>query len=97
MVLVSDMHHDGVCQGRPIDEEGLNILYKYHIRIVNLRLKSNIFLPSYHKVTVNVGDWVEVQCDYSPGVCSEGGTGVVIAKSEGDGIYICVFICLICL
>jgi hypothetical protein len=30
-----------------------------------------------------VGDWVEVSCDYSPGVCSEGGTGVVIAKFEG--------------
>ncbi len=26
---------------------------------------------------------MEVTCDYSPGVCSEGGTGVVIAKSEG--------------
>jgi hypothetical protein len=26
---------------------------------------------------------VEVQCDYSPGVCSEGGTGVVVAKTEG--------------
>ncbi len=34
-------------------------------------------------VTANVGDWVEVSCDYSPGVCSEGGTGVVIAKSSG--------------
>ncbi len=34
-------------------------------------------------VAVNIGDWVEVQCDYSPGVCSEGGTGVVIAKLEG--------------
>ena len=30
-----------------------------------------------------VGDWVQVQCDYSPGICSEGGTGVVIAKGEG--------------
>jgi hypothetical protein len=34
-------------------------------------------------VTANVGDWVEVSCDYSPGVCSEGGTGVLIAKSSG--------------
>ena len=34
-------------------------------------------------VTANVGDWVEVSCDYSAGVCSEGGTGVVIAKSSG--------------
>ena len=34
-------------------------------------------------VTAHVGDWVEVTCDYSPGVCSEGGTGVVIAKASG--------------
>ncbi len=27
---------------------------------------------------------MEVMCDYSPGVCSEGGTGVVIAKDEGE-------------
>jgi hypothetical protein len=26
---------------------------------------------------------VDVQCDYSPGICSEGGTGVIIAKAEG--------------
>jgi hypothetical protein len=41
-------------------------------------------------VSANVGDWVEVSCDYSPGVCSEGGTGVVIAKSAGriTNIYI---------
>jgi hypothetical protein len=34
-------------------------------------------------VACQVGDWVEVQCDYTPGVCSEGGTGVVVAKMEG--------------
>ncbi len=27
---------------------------------------------------------MQVQCDYSPGVCSEGGTGVVVAKAEGQ-------------
>ncbi len=42
-----------------------------------------VFIPFALSVAVNVGDWVEVQCDYSPGVCSEGGTGVVIAKTEG--------------
>ncbi len=36
----------------------------------------------------NVGDWVEVLWDYSPGVCSEGGTGVVIALNEGTSIHI---------
>jgi hypothetical protein len=40
--------------------------------------------PFCFVVAVNVGDWVEVQCDYSPGICSEGGTGVVIAKMEGS-------------
>ncbi len=34
-------------------------------------------------VACTVGDWVQVECDYSPGMCSEGGTGVVIAKEEG--------------
>jgi hypothetical protein len=42
-------------------------------------------LTSYPNVLVNctVGDWVDVTSDYSPGVCSEGGTGVVIAMTEG--------------
>jgi hypothetical protein len=34
-------------------------------------------------VACHVGDWVEVQCDYSPGTCSEGGTGVVVATVGG--------------
>ncbi len=46
-----------------------------------------VFIPFAHLVAVNVGDWVEAQCDYSPGVCSEGGTGVVIAKMEGRITY----------
>jgi hypothetical protein len=46
-------------------------------------------------VACNVGDWVDVTCDYSPGVCSEGGTGVVIAKHEGPTPFqnlFCVFV-----
>ncbi len=42
-----------------------------------------VIVPLPVPVSVNVGDWVEVQCDYSPGVCSEGGTGVVISKGDG--------------
>jgi hypothetical protein len=34
-------------------------------------------------VACHVGDWVEVECDYSPGTCSEGGTGVVVATMGG--------------
>ncbi len=45
------------------------------------------YLPYCLPVSVNVNDWVDVQCDYSPGVCSEGGTGVVIAKSEGTNFF----------
>jgi hypothetical protein len=41
------------------------------------------YLLSVFVVSCHVGDWVEVICDYSHGVCSEGGTGVVIAKNEG--------------
>jgi hypothetical protein len=33
-----------------------------------------------------ISDWVEVVCDYSPGMCSEGGTGVVVVKNEGNVI-----------
>ncbi len=39
-------------------------------------------------VACTVGDWVQVECDYSPGICSEGGTGVVIAKVEGEHLPI---------
>ncbi len=35
-------------------------------------------------VQCHVGDWVEVKFDYSPGICSEGGTGAVIAMSSGQ-------------
>jgi hypothetical protein len=51
----------------------------------------------FFEVSVNVGDWVEVDCDYSPGVCCEGGTGVVIAKTEGCLLYLsCIQQSLIC-
>ncbi len=50
-----------------------------------------------HKtVRCNVGDWVEVTWDYSPGVCSEGGTGVVIALNEGTFITTFIIIKAIC-
>ncbi len=52
---------------------------KLHNRCVN---KLRTFLI----VACRVGDWVDVDCDYSPGVCSEGGTGVVVAISEGNMI-----------
>ncbi len=53
-------------------------------------------LPVCHTVDVHVGDWVEVQCDYSPGVCSEGGTGVIIAKAEG-GLPVYIILIMTCL
>ncbi len=40
-------------------------------------------------VQCHVGDWVEVLFDYSPGVCSEGGTAVVIAMCAGTITKFC--------
>ena len=40
------------------------------------------------EVACHVGDWVEVACDYSPGICSEGGTGVVVATIEGEASHL---------
>lgn len=47
----------------------------------------SITLHSPLTVTCNVGDWVEVNSDYSPGHCSEGGTGVIVATSEGNNKF----------
>jgi hypothetical protein len=55
-------------------------------------LSSNkIYFKPNTTATCNVGDWVEVMYDFSPGVCSEGGTGVVIAKHEGE-MSVCTII-----
>jgi hypothetical protein len=70
-----EMSHTGEQEEPTIEIEGT-----YFIRPYNLRALTFISMP---QVQCNVGDWVEVTCDYSPGVCSEGGTGVVIAKSSG--------------
>ncbi len=58
------------------------------ISFVNLhnRCVNNLF--TFLIVACRVGDWVDVACDYLPGVCSEGGTGVVVAISEGNVIKI---------
>jgi hypothetical protein len=69
------MSHTGEQQDQTTEMEGTTIL-------LLITLKALTFM-SMAQVQCNVGDWVEVTCDYSPGVCSEGGTGVVIAKSSG--------------
>jgi hypothetical protein len=59
----------------------------------SLFVRTHVFFLTI--VACNVGDWADVTCDYSPGVCSEGGTGVVIAKHEGPTSFLnlfCVFI-----
>ena len=66
----------------------------YSIAKITAKFMFSIFLPVRHTVSVHVGDWVEVQCDYSPGVCSEGGTGVVIAKAEGGISFTFILTCI---
>jgi hypothetical protein len=74
---ISEMVHASAHTVRSLDEEGgyLALLFKHAILCTLTTITFS--------VACNVGDWVEVTCDYSPGVCSEGGTGVVIAKAEG--------------
>jgi hypothetical protein len=43
----------------------------------------HLYISPSSLVACHVGDWVEVACDYTPGVCSEGGTGVVVATVGG--------------
>jgi hypothetical protein len=70
------MAHEGDNHYRSIEDEG-----KYFFVLFFNHLFANI--PRAYVVACNVGDWVQVECDYSPGIFSEGGTGVVIAKNEG--------------
>jgi hypothetical protein len=72
---LQEMSHTGEQQQLTTEMEGTSFL-----RLNTLQALTFISMP---QVQCNVGDWVEVTCDYSPGVCSGGGTGVVIAKSSG--------------
>jgi hypothetical protein len=54
--------------------------------VPHLYLVSFLNIFTYYVVACHVGDWVEVQCDYTPGQCSEGGTGVVVAKIGGTAL-----------
>jgi hypothetical protein len=77
VVPIVEMAHEGAILDRSIEEQDHCIIVLFV-----KRLFLNKFLPFL--VACNVGDWVQVECDYSPGICSEGGTGVVIAKNEGN-------------
>jgi hypothetical protein len=77
VVPISEMAHEGAILNRSIEEQGSSIICLFFKRVLANILLSNL-------VACNVGDWVQVESDYSPGICSEGGTGVVIAKDEGD-------------
>ncbi len=73
---ISEMSHDGDTSARTLGDEGRkchNCTYWLHW----------LDVVSYMSVSGNVGDWIEVTCDYSSGMCSEGGTDVVIAKCVG--------------
>jgi hypothetical protein len=75
---ISEMSHDGEEKERSIESEG-------RVCVIMFKKKNhcNTILFLQQSVTCNVGDWVEVMSDYSPGQCSEGGTGVIVAKNEG--------------
>jgi hypothetical protein len=73
---IADMAHEGENLERSFEEQGLYISDLLFNRVF-------AYIICTFVVACTVGDWVQVQCDYSPGICSEGGTGVVIAKNEG--------------
>jgi hypothetical protein len=79
IVSISDMCHDDVTKDTSAEEEGI-------VSLFHMQFQKN--LQSFETVRCNVGDCVEVLWDYSPGVCSEGGTGVVIALNEGTSLHI---------
>lgn len=64
----------GRTQGRQINEGCISNSYIFYIQI-------------HYAITVSlsskVGDWVEVQEDYTPGRCSEGGLGSIIHIHHG--------------
>jgi hypothetical protein len=76
IVPVAEMCHQGETNEKSMEDEGTISIVCCKCTYVFV-----ISLPSL--VACNVGDWVQVECDYSPGICSEGGTAVVIAKVEG--------------
>ncbi len=77
VVPISEMAHEGTILDRSNEEQGHCIIVLFVKRLFHTH-----FFPFI--VACNIGDWVQVECDYSPGICSEGGTGVVIAKNEGN-------------
>ncbi len=84
LVPIALMQHEPVEQQTSMEEEGQ--LYAY-VQIVCYQYCSKVqflFIVQCH-----VGDWVEVLFDYSPGVCSEGGTAVVVAMCTGTITKFC--------
>ena len=81
---MSFMHHDGICVSSSVEAEGTKrLLISVHVCYVTCYLRLIFIVSTFSVVACHVGDWVEVQCDYSPGICSEGGTGVVVATVGG--------------
>ncbi len=81
--VISDMRHDDVSKDTSVNEEG-------NVSLLPLSFETNLTSTTCIKIVqCNVGDWVEVKWDYSPGICSEGSTGVVIALTEGMSLQTC--------
>jgi hypothetical protein len=79
IVPIAEMCHGGGTKEKSMEDEGM-------ISIVCSLCTFLVIIFCSSTVACNVGDWVQVECDYSPGICSEGGTGVVIAKLEGKSL-----------
>jgi hypothetical protein len=78
IVPISEMCHGGEIQEKSMDEEGIMSCLFFLFTFIDRTFHSSA------TVTCNVGNWVQVECNYSPGNCSEGETAVVIAKVEGE-------------
>ena len=91
LTTISDMSHNEVAQHASVDDEGFVIsFFTYTILSPIQHVIPYPYVNYLHLifelialVRCTVGDWVEVRWDYTPGNCSEGGTGVVIALTEG--------------
>jgi hypothetical protein len=80
LTAISEMSHNDCTQYASVDEEGIVMSFLIFWIVSPI---IHLILLLIDSVRCNVGDWVEVLWDYSPGNCSEGGTGVVIALTAG--------------
>ncbi len=72
----------------PMNRQAFPTKVIYILHSLHEDFRPNCELCNSSELACHVGDWVDVSCDYSPCVCSEGGTGVVVPKNEGEWNHI---------